>query len=91
MTFARDFWYKAQENKAAKTPHPQIDEMELSGAKKLSDHKQEWLSADPEPRGHLQKDKNGRKGVALEPMRIRTFVIDYNDDAVEQASNEKVN
>ena len=27
------------------------------------------------------RDKNGFKGVALEPMRIRTFIIDYDPES----------
>jgi len=36
------------------------------------------------------RDKNGFKGIALQPMRIRTFVIDFDEKAPKKLQDEKV-
>lgn len=70
--------------------------MSLTGSHKLKDEtkpenkEDKWIGEDDKnlTRTAVYKpvvDKNGLKGVALEPMRIRTFVIDYNFDAKEKA------
>lgn len=70
--------------------------MTISGATKLENDKKadKWIGEDDKniTRTSVFKsatDKNGFKGIALEPMRIRTFVIDWNEDAKDNSEMEK--
>ena len=36
------------------------------------------------------RDRNGFKGVALEPMRIRTFLLDYHQDSHRKVLDDKI-
>ena len=43
---------------------------------------------DKKPISHPPEDKHPTKGIALEPQRIRTFVIEYNPDPEAEAKQE---
>lgn len=78
---------------APKIPFPTIQEMTVAGVQKLTDlqekskgpdgKKEVWIGEDDKNVTKTAvwkpvRDKNGFKGIALEPMRIRTFVIDFD-------------
>merc|ERR1712032_407352 len=59
----------------------EIQEMSLQGVHPLDDEKRlQWTTAEDKVAEHhvLAQDENGFKGIALEPQRLRTFQITYN-------------
>ena len=68
-----------------------IEEMALQGVYPLlKKEKIWWAKDDKSPKLQaLAQDKNGFKGAALEPQRLRTFQISYNRpiDAPKQTVN----
>ena len=84
----------------SKAPFPTIQEMSLAGVQKLTELKEKskgltWLGEDDKNVTKTSvwkhvKDKNGFKGIALEPMRIRSFVIDFDQQATKKLQDEKI-
>jgi len=79
--------------------------MSISGVQKLTELKQSQKGSDGKPLRWIGdddknvtrtsvwkqlKDKNGFKGIALEPMRIRSFVIDFDIQAQKKIEEEKL-
>ena len=79
--FAEDLYM--DENGGAKPSNYFISEMHLQGVHPMTEAKHKmWLTRDNNSTKltELAQDRNGYKGVALEPLRIRTFYISYNKE-----------
>lgn len=90
---------------APKIPFPTIQEMTIAGVQKLTERNEKSKGPDGKPLTWIGeddknvtktavwkpiRDKNGFKGIALEPMRIRTFVIDFDTQATKKLQEEKI-
>ena len=60
--------------------------MDISGTRKLKDMNQTggWLTSSTPRDTKYENDRNGFNGVALDPMRIRTFIINYDKPEKDQ-------
>lgn len=73
----------------------EIDELSLSGNMKESDRAKKehhWRGVDDGstlPFNERPKDIEGFKGIALEPQRIRTFLISYNQKTDSKIDEQK--
>lgn len=81
-------WWEGQSmhEEGLKVPTPEIKEVNNDGSALSEKSSHGWSGITTKA---YQKDINGYKGVALEPMRIRSFIVDFSQVAKVAAASPK--